>query len=102
MNEIIQRIRGRLLPFGWWTLLTQRKRVTGVRLFLLGVRTNARRLGLPILFVRRMHEVLNDAPYLREMEFSWILEDNYETIMLIERIGGYRAQTLRIYDKALR
>lgn len=101
MNEIIQRIGGRMLPFGWWTLLTQRKRVTGVRLFLLGVRAKARRLGLPILFIRRCHEVLIKHPYYREMEFSWILEDNYETIALIERVGGYRAQTLRIYDKAL-
>lgn len=101
MNELVQRIGGRLWPWGWWTLLSQRKRVTTVRLFLLGVRQQARRLGLPILFIRRYHELLTSNPCFREMEFSWILEDNHETIALIERVGGYRAQTLRLYDKAL-
>lgn len=101
MNELVQRIRGRMLPFGWWTLLMRRKQVTSIRLFVLGVRQHARRLGLPMLFFRRYHEALVNDPYLREMEFSWILEDNHETIALIEWIGGYRAQTLRLYDKAL-
>ncbi len=101
MNEIIQRIGGRLWPLGWWSLLMQRKRVTGVRLFLLGVRKEARRLGLPVLFIRRYHQLLVNAPHLRQMEFSWILEDNHETIALIERIGGKRVQTLRLYEKAL-
>ncbi len=101
MNEIIQRIGGRLWPLGWWSLLTQRKRVTGLRLFLLGVRQQARRLGLPVLFIRRYHELLHRAPHLRQMEFSWILEDNHETIALIERIGGKCVQTLRLYEKAL-
>ena len=101
VNEIVQRIGGRLWPWGWWALLTQRKRVTGMRIFLLGVRKEARRLGLPVLFISRYHQLLHDAPYLRQMEFSWILEDNHETIALITRIGGWRAQTLRLYEKAL-
>ncbi|MCC6415172.1 MAG: N-acetyltransferase [Opitutaceae bacterium] len=101
MNEIIQRIGGRLWPWGWWPLLTQRRRVTGVRLFMLGVRQKARRLGLPILFIRRYHQLLHAVPHFQRMEFSWILEDNHETIALIERVGGKRVQTLRLYEKGL-
>ncbi len=101
VNEIIQRIDGRMLPLGWLHLLLGRKRVTGIRLFLLGVRAEARRLGLPVLFIRRYHELLNASPRLRQMEFSWILEDNHETLALIKRFGGWRAQTLRLYEKSL-
>ena len=101
MNELVQRIRGRLWPFGWWRLLTQRKRVTTVRLFLLGVRPQARLLGLPILFIRHYHELLTRSSHFREIEFSWILEDNHDTIALIERVGGFRVQTLRLYEKGL-
>lgn len=90
-----------MLPFGWWTLLTQRKRVTGVRLFLMGLRKSARRLGLPILLIRAIHNVLIKYQHPGELEFSWILEDNHETIALIKRVGGYQVQTLRIYDKTL-
>ena len=101
MNKIIQRIGGRMLPFCWWTLLTQRKRVTGVLLFLMGLRKSARRLGLPILLIRAIHNVLIKYQHPGELEFSWILEDNHETIALIKRVGGYQVQTLRIYDKTL-
>jgi GNAT superfamily N-acetyltransferase len=101
VNEIIQRIDGRLLPFGWWRLWRERKRVTTLRLFLLGVRPQARRLGLPVLFMRHYHAVLAGAAHLREIEFSWILEDNQETLSLIDRLGGRRVQTLRLYEKKL-
>jgi hypothetical protein len=101
VNEIVRQIGGRLWPWGWWRLLRGRRRVGGVRLFLLGVRRSARRLGLPVLFIRRYHEILTVSPYFRQMEFSWILEDNAEAIALIQRVGGWRAQTLRLYEKPL-
>jgi GNAT superfamily N-acetyltransferase len=102
MNEVIARIDGRLLPLGWWRLWRDRKRITTIRLFLLGVRASARRLGLPLLFIKRYHELLMNSTHLKEMEFSWILEDNHETLALIQRMGGRRVQTLRLYEKALR
>ena len=101
VNEIIKRIDGRMLPLGWLHLLLGRKRVTGIRLFLLGVRAEARRLGLPVLFIKRYHELLNASSRRQQMEFSWILEDNHETLALIKRFGGWRAQTLRLYEKPL-
>lgn len=101
VNEIVQKIGGKLWPLGWWRLLRDRRRVTSLRLFLLGVRTSARRLGLPVLFMRRYYGRLKAATHLREMEFSWILEDNHETLGLIRRIGGRRVQTLRLYERKL-
>lgn len=101
VNEIIRRIDGRMFPWGWWRLLRDRRRTTKLRLFLLGARTSARRLGLPVLFMRRYHALLHGSVTLQEMEFSWILEDNHETLALIERLGGRRVQTLRLYEKAL-
>ena len=102
MNEIIKRIDGKLFPFGWWHLLVGRKKCKSVRLFLLGVRKSARRLGLPILFIRRYHEQLLKIKDGTQLEFSWILEDNHETLALIQRVGGWRAQTLRLYDKSIK
>jgi len=100
MNEIIQRIDGRLLPFGWWRLLSERKRVKGIRLFLLGVKEKARSQGLHALFIRQVHDVCMSSSY-ETMEFSWILEDNIETLRLINRVGGRCVQTLRLYEKPL-
>ncbi len=100
MNEIIRRIDGRLFPLGWWRLLTERRKVKGIRLFLMGVKAKARLMGLPALFTRRLHELLYQSHY-RTLEFSWILEDNRDTLALITRAGGRRVQTLRLYEKAL-
>lgn len=101
VNEIVQRIDGSIFPFGWWRLLRDRKRVTTLRIFMLGVRSSARRLGLPLLFLRRYYELLGSSAHLQEMEFSWILENNLEMLALIDRLGGRRVQTLRLYEKAL-
>lgn len=100
MNEIIQRIDGRMFPLGWWHLLRGRKNLKGIRLFLLGVKTKARLLGLPALFMRNMHALLKQSAY-QTLEFSWILEDNHEALTMMNRIGGRRVQTLRLYDKTL-
>ena len=101
MNEIIKRIDGKLFPLGWYHLLTERRKCEGIRLFLLGVRQKARRMGLPILFMRRYYEILKHSKTAKQIEFSWILEDNHETLAMIERVGGWRAQTLRLYEKPL-
>lgn len=100
MNVLIKRIGGRLWPFGWLTLLLRRRSITRYRTLMMGVRPKFRRLGLPLLFIERAYrELLRRG--VTEVEFSWILEDNRETRGLIERIGGHRAQTLRLYEKAL-
>lgn len=101
VNEIVQRIDGKLLPLGWLHLLRGRHRVRSLRLFLMGVRQEARRFGLPALFIQRYHEILRDIPHVELLEFSWILEENHQTIRLLERFGCRKAQTLRLYEKAL-
>lgn len=100
MNVLIKETGGRLWPFGWWTLLTGRKRITRFRTFMMGVRPQFRRLGLPLIFLSRCREeLLKRGATL--LEFSWILEDNHETRAIIERIGGWRAQTLRLFEEKL-
>lgn len=97
MNVLIKETGGRLWPFGWWTLLTGRRRITRYRTFMMGVRPRFRRLGLPLLFLSRCREQLLKRRATL-LEFSWILEDNHETRAVIERIGGWRAQTLRLFE----
>lgn len=100
MNVLIKRIGGRLWPLGWLRLLLGRRGVTRFRTFMLGVRPAYRRLGLPLAFLAKTRaELLKRGPTL--LEFSWVLEDNWETRGLIERLGGWRAQTLRLYEKTL-
>lgn len=100
MNVLIKETGGKLWPFGWWKLLTGRKRITRYRTFMMGVRPQFRRLGLPLIFLSRCRvQLLQRKATL--LEFSWILEDNHETRAVIERIGGYIAQRLRLFEEPL-
>ncbi len=100
MNVLIKECNGKMWPFGWWKMLTGRKRITRYRVFMMGVRPAFRRHGIPLIFLHRCaQELVRRKSSL--IEFSWILEDNHETIAIIERIGGKRVQKLRLYEKAL-
>ncbi len=106
LHEALAGLDGRLLPFGWARLLWRLKvrGVPGARVLLMGVR-QAHRGGflggaLAALLVSRMHAAAAAAGY-REVELSWVLEDNRPTRRLIESVGGVRDKTYRVYAKEL-
>jgi GNAT superfamily N-acetyltransferase len=107
LNEAIRDLNGRLLPFGWLKLLWRLKvqRPTTARVALMGVRKCFQRgaLGTALAFM------LIDAVRgygiragVREVELSWILEDNMPMRNMLVIIGGLPYKRYRIYEKALR
>jgi len=38
---------------------------------------------------------------LRELELSWLLEDNWAVRKVVESVGGKHVKTYRIYEKRL-
>jgi GNAT superfamily N-acetyltransferase len=100
MNGLLKTLNGRIGLLGLWRLWTGRKKITRYRIFMTGVKPEYRRLGIPLVFLShcKAHLLARRATLL---EFSWVLEDNHETIAIIERLGCWRAQTLRLYEKPL-
>jgi len=106
INEAIADLRGRLLPFGWAKLLWRLKvrHPSAVRVPLMGVRRthHSTRLGLALAFA--VCDPLRWAAHERgakEIEMSWILEDNQGMRALAKAFGGERYKTYRMYEKAL-
>ncbi len=106
INEAIADLNGRLLPFGWAKLLWRLKvrHPSAVRVPLMGVRRAHRntRLGLALAFA--VCDPLRWAAHQRgakEIEMSWILEQNQGMRTLAEAFGGERYKTYRMYEKAL-
>jgi len=106
INEAIRGLRGRLLPFGWLTVLWRfriRRLKTG-RIFLLGVRKQAQGtlIGsmMPFLMIESLRDAARDYGF-RWAELSWILEDNQNIIRYLEAAGCERYKTYRIYETAL-
>ena len=106
VNEAIRDIGGKLLPFGWATLLWRLK-VSGVktaRVPLMGVKRKFARdfrgQLLPFLLIDKMRAEALKAG-IEEVEMSWILEDNKPMRAIIDAAGSDRYKTYRIYQKQL-
>lgn len=100
INEILIRInRGRLLPFGIIKLLTGLKKVKSLRIPLLGVVEEYRKLGIEIFFYMAFIEYFIKNQQLETVEASWILEDNVLMNKAIIDIGARLDKRYRLYQK---
>jgi len=106
INEIIQDLNGRLLPFGWLKLLWRLKvkYPNSARIPLMGVRSQYHDslMGAALAFgviADVQQPVLKRG--IKEIELSWILEDNKGMRNVIESINGRVYKTYRIYSKKL-
>ncbi|RLC27144.1 MAG: N-acetyltransferase [Deltaproteobacteria bacterium] len=106
INEIIRDLDGRLFPLGWLRLLWRLKvkGTASARVPLMGVRKcyHDTLLG-PILAFLVIDAVREPAQKsgIREVEMSWILEDNTGMRNIIEAVGGTVYKRYRIYGKDL-
>ncbi len=107
INEAIRDLEGRIAPFGWAKLLWRLK-VSGVktaRVPLMGVRRAAAAqdmIGalLPFLMIDRVRSEALNLGY-KQIELSWILEDNLPMRRMNESLGAKPYKTYRVYEKAL-
>lgn len=106
VNEAIADLHGRLLPFGWAKLLWRVKanRIRSARVALMGVRKDAARTAwgklLPFRLIYALEARYNERGF-RNLEMSWLLEDNMAVRRVVESIGSEIVKTLRIYEKPL-
>ena len=106
VNEIIKDLNGRLLPLGWLKLLWRLKvaRPKTARVPLMGVRKRHHNslLGaaLAIMVVERVRR-LGIKYGAKEVELSWILDDNKGMRNILESLGGVVYKRYRVYGKKL-
>ena len=106
LNEVIRDLNGRLLPFGWLKLLWRLKIKfpRSARIPLMGVRRQYHDslLGAALAFsIIGAVQQPGIKRGLKEVELSWILEDNMGMRNIIESIGGRAYKTYRMYSREL-
>ncbi|TWR31001.1 hypothetical protein FPZ43_00510 [Mucilaginibacter pallidiroseus] len=101
INQILKTIKkGRLLPTGIFKLLLNKKKITGIRIMLLGVIDGYRKMGIEAcLYGSIIKEYRHKG--LKYAEASWTLEKNDMVNRAIEAIGGEQYKTYRIYEKTI-
>ena len=107
LNEVLSRIDGRLLPFGWAKLLAwlRRPASTTVRVPLMGVRREYQNSRLASQMAMMMICDIRDHAIAwlgaTRGEIGWILDDNQGMIAIAEAIGGEVNREYAIYAKPL-
>ena len=106
LNEAIEGLNGKLLPFGWAKLLWRLKvkGLKSIRVPLLGVRRkfgqSLRGQVLVFIMMQAATDAARDLGY-KKLEQSWLLEDNLPMRRICEAVGSKVYKTYRIYEKAI-
>lgn len=99
-NQVLCHLNGRLGPVGLLKFLYYRRKISDVRLMLLGVKPEYRGLGVDALLYWESFRAARDKGY-RGGEVSWVLEDNRAIITPIELWGCRLYKRYRIYGMRL-
>lgn len=101
VNEIQINIkRGRLFPTGIFKLLFGRKKIKTLRVMMLGVLEDYRKLGIEACLYGRIIKNAKSKG-ITGAECSWMLDHNYMMNHAIEQINGELYKRYRIYEKMI-
>ena len=101
LNEIAIKLKkGRILPFGIFKLLFGKKKVSKIRIILLGVIPEYRKMGIEAVFFANFISKAKQNGLLGG-EASWVLESNEMMVKAAEHLNGKKYKTYRIYSKAI-
>jgi GNAT superfamily N-acetyltransferase len=100
LNQVLARMKGRLLPFGWWHFLNKSRTVDRVRVGFLGVKPEYQHTGVAAkLYVEHFNAAATRPQSGGEM--GWILETNEPMNRAMEAMGGTVVKRYRIYERGL-
>jgi GNAT superfamily N-acetyltransferase len=96
-NYILKQMNGKLFPFGFLKLYTQKKKIKWARIIVLGVLPEYQKKGLDSVFYWQIVNRCADIGIFLG-EASWILEDNEMMLRGAEVMNGEKYKTYRIYE----
>lgn len=99
-NQIFRNMNGRLLPFGIFKILWNKRKINKIRTALMGVIPQYQGKGIDVLLHREAIENGLVRNYYSS-EVGWILENNIQMLRVAEKIGGVFDKRYRMYSKKL-
>jgi GNAT superfamily N-acetyltransferase len=100
VNEVLAKMKGRLLPFGWWHFANKSRIIKRLRVGFLGVKPEYQHTGV----AARLYQLHYDAAEARPQkggEMGWILETNKPMNRGMEMMGGKVVKRYRMYERQL-
>ena len=96
-NPAIKKIKGRLFPFGFITLLNTKKHFKEIRSISANVLPEYQMMGIPLLLLQALIPAAKKWG-INKAEFSWVLETNHYSRGSLEKAGTKCEKTYRVYD----
>jgi hypothetical protein len=101
INQVMAKLNGRLLPFGWLKFLLGKPKIDQLRVFALGVKHEYRHSGVAAGLYLKHLETAAAPGKIEGGEMGWILETNGPMNRAMEGMGGKVVKKYRVYEKAL-
>ena len=100
INQALRKMRGRVLPAGWWHLLRKRHYINRMRIGFLGVLPEYEHTGAAAaLYIEHFETAARTG--LTHGEAGWILETNHAMNRAMEALGGRIVKRFRVYEQIL-
>ena len=100
INQVLERMDGRLFPFRWWHFLRRRKIMDRCRVGFLGVRPEFQHTGVAAALYAE-HFDTAEWHRINWGETGWILETNTGMNRGMEMMGGEIVKRYRVFEKEL-
>lgn len=99
-NQVLHKLNGRLTPLGIIKVLIHKRKISRLRVLILGLLEAWRGKGIDALLCLALLRNAATAG-IREADMSWILEDNHRMNAAIKRLGGRIYRRYRVYEAPL-
>jgi len=98
INQVLKRMNGRLLPWGWWQFLWRSRITDRVRVGFLGVKPEYQHTGVAAAMYVEHFDMASERPQ-KWGEMGWILETNKNMNRAMEAMGGRVVRRFRVYER---
>ncbi len=98
VNQVLKKMHGRLLPFGWLAYLRKNRHIDRVRVGFLGVKPEYQHTGVAAKLYEEHFDMAATRPQTWG-EMGWILETNRAMNRGMEAMGGTVVKKYRVYER---
>ena len=100
INQVYKKMKGRLLPLGWWYYLRRKSIIDRARIGFLGVLPEYQHTGVAAALYVEHYDVA-ERSRIKSGEAGWILESNHSMNRALEAMGGSIVKRCRVYERLL-
>ena len=100
INQVLKKMNGRLLPFGWWYFLNKNRIMDAVRVGFLGVIPEYQHTGAAALLYMAHYDAA-ERTRQKAGEPGFILETNHSMNRALQAMGAEIVKRYRVYERML-